>query len=621
MNTAATLLEYYESHLISHGDTARGAAWPDEGSRNVRFQAGLDIMLAHARQQPMTICDLGCGTGELYRYIRDNGMHQITYVGIDRSAIAIKLAEVKFPGVTFHCIDTENCTADDLGQVFDCDFIFANGLFTVKHSATQQDMWRFMTRMIQTVWSHARRGIVFNVMSKVVDWERDDLFHVSYDELAAFLHQLAGRHIGFKADYGLYELMAYALKPETATIDPGMRITSLEGDAAAPEQALAVCRPLLPRAESILSFLLQVDQERHYSNHGILVQRLTQGLEHAIGSGARSVCLASSGTAALTGAILAMAGRAGEERPIALCPAYTFVATALAAEQAGYRPHLLDVDPASWSLTPALVRAHPLLNKVGLIVVTAPYGQPVPQAEWSIFYRETGIPVVIDAAASFEGACSSPEKYVGDIPIALSLHATKSFSTAEGGAVICTDQTVLERVYGALNFGFLGARMCRSAGINGKMSEYHAAVGLAELGSWDTKRAGFGRAAAAYRSTAAAFGLDDSIVTAPRIGSCYALFVARGDKEVAAVEAALQRAAIDFRRWYGLGLHHEPYFKTAPQNDALTSTDRLARRILGLPMAPDMTAMQVHRVIAAIVNGLADAGSINMLKKTGGEHE
>lgn len=616
MNTSAALLEYYESHLRSHGDTARGAAWPDDDGRNARFQAGLDIILAHARRQPVTVCDLGCGTGELYRYIHDRGLRQIAYLGVDRSAAAIKLAKLKFPGVPFHCVDTESCAAGELDEVFDCDFVFANGLFTVKHSATQQDMWGFMTRMIETAWTRARRGIVFNVMSKAVDWERDDLFHVSYDELATFLHGLAGRHIGFKADYGLYELMAYALKPQAAASP----MPPLAGPAAA-ERTMAVCRPLLPRAESILPFLSLADQNRHYSNHGMLVQRLTQGLESAIGTGAHSVCLASSGTAALTGAILALAGRAGGERPLALCPAYTFVATALAAELTGYQPHLADVDAASWALTPAAVRAHPSLDRVGLVVVTAPYGQPVRQAEWSAFYRETGIPVVIDAAAAFEGACAAPQDHVGDIPVALSLHATKAFSTAEGGAVVCTDRKLLDRVYGALNFGFLGTRECRAAGMNGKMSEYHAAVGLAELQSWDVKQAGFGRASAAYRRIAAACGLDGRIVTAPRIGSCYALFVARDGSEAGAVQRSLQLAGIDFRRWYGSGLHREPYFRTAPRDDALANTDRLARCILGLPMAPDLTEAEVRRVVAAIARGLAQAGGMDALRERGGSRE
>jgi hypothetical protein len=67
----------------------------------------------------------------------------------------------------------------------------------------------FFEKAIGLLFTKARKGLAFNVMSKHVDWERTDLFHLPYDELAAFLKSKVSRHFVFRADYGLYEYTAY----------------------------------------------------------------------------------------------------------------------------------------------------------------------------------------------------------------------------------------------------------------------------------------------------------------------------------------------------------------------------------------------------------------------------
>ncbi len=599
LTMSRSLLEYYDSCLLRHGDTASGAAWPDDAGRLLRFKVGLELMQQLAGGQAFTVCDLGCGTGEFYRYLQENCPDTVSYIGVDRSAIAIAHARAKFPEALFHCADILDLSQDAL-QMIDCDMVFANGLFTVKHDATHAEMWRFLTDMLETAWPRARRGVIFNVMSTIVDWERDDLFHVSYDALAQFLVGLAGRTTGFRADYGLYEIMAYAGKPVPAAMQcaPGAtRLATVQRPDAC--GTVPVCKPLLPTTQALLPYLARIDGQRRYSNHGALVVELTERMASTIGAGAHSVCLASSGTAGLTGSVLALAGRATPDRPLALCPAYTFVATALAVELAGYQPYLVDVDPHSWALEPHMLRLHPQLHRTGLVVVAAPFGQAFSQQAWADFSRQHRIPVVIDAAASFENVSAAPGAHAGDVPVVLSLHATKSFSTAEGGAVMCTDADFQRRLYGALNFGFSGARSCSLAGMNGKMSEYHAAVGLAEHDCWPGKQAAFHRVAAAYRHFARQYGLEDRLVTTPRLASCYALFVARGKAEAIDVNDALFRAGVDTRNWYGAGLQHEPYFRASPA-DPLPNAGHLAACTIGLPMAPDMTRAQVDRVMSAI---------------------
>jgi len=73
------------------------------------------------------------------------------------------------------------------------------------------------------------------------------------------------------------------------------------------------------------------------------------------------------------------------------------------------------------------------LDREGVVVPVAPFGRPVAQAPWQSFEAATGIPVVIDGAASFDVVDESRDPAIGDVPVALSFHATKAFATGEGG--------------------------------------------------------------------------------------------------------------------------------------------------------------------------------------------
>jgi dTDP-4-amino-4,6-dideoxygalactose transaminase len=596
---AQAILQYYQTCLALHGDTAKGAGWPSDEDRNERFKTILDIVLSCRTGSRIVVCDLGCGTGQLLSYIRQRRLTMIDYVGIDRSAEALAFARIKHPGAAFHNIDVLSASEGEQSGI-KCDFLVANGLFTVKHTLTQTQMWSFTEQVLTKVWPHARRGVIFNVMSAIVDWKRSDLFHVSYDEMAQFLHKLAGRRIGFRADYGLYEYMAYALKPapdaepEPPTEEPPN------------PRGIPACLPRLPPAEAVRVYLDVPDRKRWYSNHGPLARQLESRLSGELGCSGPVVATASSGTAALVGAILGLAGRAGPDRPICLCPAYTFVGTASAIMQCGYTIHLTDVEADSWALEPALLAEHAVLDRTGVIVVVAPYGRCVPLPEWEAFEERTGIPVVIDAAAGIEGLLDRPQQSAGRTPTVISFHATKAFCTGEGGAIVCSDAARLSRCRQALNFGFMHVRESRSAGINGKMSEYHAAVGLAELDGWSAKREDYNRVALAYRLHAQACQRSDRFITSPFVASNYSLFRAADGTEANVVGESLDRERIEHRRWYGLGLHREAYFRTLSA-DSLDNTDRLAQTLIGLPVAVDMPDAEVSRVVAVIAHALNDA--------------
>jgi dTDP-4-amino-4,6-dideoxygalactose transaminase len=609
------LLAHYDRALELHGDTPQGALWPNARDRLTRFDVMLDLLEA-APPGPIALCDLGCGTGELLTRLRERRMDRVDYVGVDRSQRALALARAKFPGERFVEMDITSPGADL--SALDCDFLVANGLFTVRHELSPAQMRVFLEATVRAAWPHVRRGMAFNVMSRHVDWERNDLYHASMDDMAALLHGLAGRRVRLRADYGLYEFTCYAWRDAARipiavgdiTAAPTPRATA--GGWPAPRHAetapaqrkpggqVPVLRPKMPDAEALLPYLRQIDENRIYSNFGPLATDYEKRLAGLLGAPGRGVVAASSGTAGLVAAVLACAGRADSAWPYALMPSYTFVATAVAAQQCGFTPWLADVAGDDWMLDPGQLASRDL-SRVGVVMPVSAYGRPVPQDAWLRFRDRTGIPVVIDGAAGIEAAIAAGATGVSPLPIVYSLHATKSLSSGEGGCIACADPELLERIGQALNFGFHHSRDSRGPSLNGKLSEYHAAVGLADLDAWPAKQAAFAGVHAGYERAFAAAGLPGRSVGAPQVCSSYRLLVCRDADESGRVQDALLDAGVDYRHWYGLGLRKQSWFADSP-GDPLPVTEAIAPCVLGLPMAPDLDATSIERVVAAIAS-------------------
>ena len=387
---------------------------------------------------------------------------------------------------------------------------------------------------------------------------------------------------------------------------PGTSAAVLISRRANPERVPAA-RPQLPTAERLLPYLRRIDETRVYSNWGPLCRELEARLECSLHLPPGGLACASSGTSALIAAILATSGRASTARPLAIVPAFTFAATAAAVEACGYAPYVVDISPHDWILDPTSLRVHPVLSRAGLVVPVAPYGRPVPQRAWQAFRAATGVPVVVDGAASYDRILSGARDALGEIPVALSFHATKSFSTAEGGAVASFDTDVVQRAAQALNLGFRETRESRSPSINGKLSEYHAAVGLAGLDAWTEKLAALCSVAEMYRAACELRGLSNRLVAAPDVSLAYVLFRCDDATQAAAVRGALARAGIDHRLWYEQGLHRHAAFASA-RRDPSPVSDALLPCLIGLPVAPDLTSVHIARAADALLEGLKERG-------------
>ncbi len=201
-----SIVDHYESCLTEHGDTCRGVDWPNAQQATTRYSVMLDVIRDHSG--PTSVLDVGCGAGHLLEHLLQQDLPQIEYTGLDLSAKFVNLCRKKFPKNSFYCMDL---LADETlwNAVPHADYAIMNGVFTERRSVPWESMLEYMLHFLTKVFGKVRKGMAFNVMSKHVDWERDDLFHVSYDVMAARLRSDISRHCIFRADYGLYEYTVY----------------------------------------------------------------------------------------------------------------------------------------------------------------------------------------------------------------------------------------------------------------------------------------------------------------------------------------------------------------------------------------------------------------------------
>jgi dTDP-4-amino-4,6-dideoxygalactose transaminase len=267
---------------------------------------------------------------------------------------------------------------------------------------------------------------------------------------------------------------------------------------------------------------------------------------------------------------------------------------------AGLTPVFADVEPDTGSLTPdialAALDAHPDLAAV---VVVSPFGHPVPPAPWEEFQRRTGVPVVIDAAAAFDTLTPST------LPAVVSLHATKPLGCGEGGFLLSLDTDLVARILTRSNFGFDSARRAQNRSLNGKMSEYHAAVALAALDAWPATRDSLLDTARPYRT---ALEPIPSVRLPHGWGRDWisSTLVVRliGGRDLVTLRGALDDLGIETRRWWEDGCHAHPAFAGFPRL-SLEHTTNLAADSLGLPFSPDISQAEIVRVAGALGTILA----------------
>jgi SAM-dependent methyltransferase len=199
------IVSHYESCLKRHGDTHLGVDWPKQVDVETRYRVMLEVIRPEFQARPIRLLDFGCGAAHLNEYILRRGLQNIEYAGLDLSAKFVRLAQGKFPANQFFCLDL----LDEKASLPTFDYIVLNGVFTEKLELPFDEMLSYFKSLIARVFDHATIGMAFNVMTKHVDWERNDLFHLPFDTLAEYLKKSLTRNFVFRSDYGLFEYTTY----------------------------------------------------------------------------------------------------------------------------------------------------------------------------------------------------------------------------------------------------------------------------------------------------------------------------------------------------------------------------------------------------------------------------
>lgn len=239
------------------------------------------------------------------------------------------------------------------------------------------------------------------------------------------------------------------------------------------QKIITVTSPLIPPLEEFTPYLEDIWKRKWLTNNGYYHQELEKALAEYLG--VKYISLFSNGTLALITALqtLRITGEV-------ITTPYSFVATTHSLWWNGIKPVFVDVDPSTFNLNPDKIEAA-ITPKTTAIMPVHVYGNPCDTKQIQEIAEKYGLRVIYDAAHAF-AVRQNGESVLncGDLSI-LSFHATKTYSTIEGGAIVSRDEKTKKRIDNLKNFGFIDEVTVIAPGINAKMNEVQAAYGLLGL--------------------------------------------------------------------------------------------------------------------------------------------
>ena len=352
-----------------------------------------------------------------------------------------------------------------------------------------------------------------------------------------------------------------------------------------------VTKSYLPPLDEYVRYLQQIWETNQLTNNGALVRELEEKLKVFLG--VKHIFFVSNGTIALQIAIKAL----NLKDEIITTP-FSYVATTSSIVWEGCQPVFVDIDPIMLSINPDLIEKAITPHTTG-ILATHVYGYPCDVEGIQAIADRHGLKVIYDAAHAF-GVHYKGQSLLNQGDIAtLSFHATKLFHTVEGGALVTNDDEVAKRIAYMRNFGHKNLVEIWGLGINGKNSEFHAAMGLCLLPK-------IPQIVADRKSICEEYDrlLQDSDLERPkfRTGTCYnysyypVLFPL--EKYLLESIANLNAKSIYPRRYFYPSLNKLNYVKDQPMPFA----EDCASRVLCLPLYHDLEPVQVQDICAQLIS-------------------
>ncbi|HLP07352.1 MAG TPA: DegT/DnrJ/EryC1/StrS family aminotransferase [Opitutaceae bacterium] len=356
-----------------------------------------------------------------------------------------------------------------------------------------------------------------------------------------------------------------------------------------------VTQPYLPPLQEFVPYLEQIWANKWLTNAGPFHNELEVALARHLE--VPHLSLFANGTIALVVALQAL--RISGE---VITTPFTFVATTHSLLWNGIKPVFVDIDPRTFNLDPNMIEAAITPQTTAIMPVHC-YGNPCDVARIEAIADRYGLKVIYDAAHAF-GVRQQGESIArhGDLTV-LSFHATKTYNTFEGGAIVSPDAKTKQRIDFLKNFGIADEVTVVGPGINGKMNEVQAAFGLLQLkhlpDGLEKRRAVDQR----YREALAGIpGL--SVPVAPEgVSGNYSYFLVLVGPEFRMSRDALfnrlRAAGIFARRYFHPLVSQMPMYRGLPSAapEHLPVATRIAQEVLCLPIHAELDEAQQARVI------------------------
>lgn len=363
------------------------------------------------------------------------------------------------------------------------------------------------------------------------------------------------------------------------------------------DERLNVTKPFLPPLEGFLPYLEEIWHDKWLTNNG----RYHKQLEHELASklGVEFISLFSNGTLALITALQAL-NISGE----VITTPFSFVATSHSLWWNNIKPVFVDIQPTDYNIDPKKIEAA-ITPKTTAILAVHVYGSPANVEAIKEIADTYGLRVIYDAAHTFDVRIDDiPVLSYGDMSV-MSFHATKVFTTFEGGAIICRDAATKKRIDYLKNFGFAGETTVVAPGINAKMHEFSAALGVYQLGFVDDAISK--RRLASEKYDLELKNLEGIILPArpDNVKLCYAYYPIRVSPESGYtrddVYEALKKYNIHTRRYFYPLISNFPTYRglDSSKKENLPIANEVADSVLCLPLYSEI-GDNADRVVSAL---------------------
>jgi dTDP-4-amino-4,6-dideoxygalactose transaminase len=362
---------------------------------------------------------------------------------------------------------------------------------------------------------------------------------------------------------------------------------------------LTVTSPLLPPLEDFIIYLKEIWDSKHITNVGQFHKKLEEELQEYLG--VKYISLFTNGTLPIMVALQALR-ITGE----VITTPYSFVATTHSLWWNGIKPVFVDVDLKTGNLDHKKIEAA-ITPKTTAIMPVHVYGNPCNMEHIKEIADIYGLKVIYDAAHAFGVKINGKSILEAGDMATLSFHATKTYNTIEGGALVCRDAETKKRIDYLKNFGFAGETTVIAPGINGKMDEVRAAYGLLQLKHVNKAISQRQRVAKKYRKelrSVKGISFMEDISGVRHNYSYFPIFVDEIAYGMTRDELyfKLQEKNIFGRRYFYPLISEFPTYKGLPsaKKSNLPNAHKLANSVICLPMYHELQAEDINRVIEII---------------------